>query len=62
MPISNSADLCNRVVAAVDGGMSRRAAAHFRVGASSAIRWVTQARKTGKVTAKPQGGSAFAGD
>jgi transposase len=26
------------------------------VGASSAIRWVAQARKTGKVTAKPQGG------
>jgi transposase len=52
-----SADLRKRVVAAVEGGMSRRAAAaHFRVGASSAIRWVAQARETGEVTAKPQGG------
>jgi transposase len=57
MALSISADLRKRVVAAVEGGMSRRAAAaHFRVGASSAIRWVAQARKTGKVTAKPQGG------
>jgi len=46
-----------RVVAAVEGGMSRReAAAHFRVGASSAIRWVAQARETGEVAPKPQGG------
>jgi transposase len=57
MATSISADLRKRVVAAVEGGMSRRAAAaHFRVGASSAIRWVAQARETGKVTAKPQGG------
>jgi transposase len=34
----------------------REAAAHFRVGVSSAIRWVAQARETGKVTPKPQGG------
>ena len=57
MASSLSADLRRRVVAAVDGGMSRRAAAaHFRVGISSAIRWVAQARQTGNVTAKPQGG------
>ena len=57
MAISLSADLRKRVVAAVEGGMSRRAAAaHFPVGASSAIRWVAQARETGEVTAKPQGG------
>src|ERR1043166_8448734 len=57
MATSLSADLRRRVVAAVEGGMSRRAAAgHFRVGASSAIRWVAQARETGEVTAKPQGG------
>ena len=37
--------------------MSRRkAAAHFRVGVSSAIRWVTQARETGEVTPRRQGG------
>src|SRR6516165_2956559 len=52
-----SIDLRRRVVAAVEGGMSRReAAAHFRVGVSSAIRWVAQARETGGVTPKPQGG------
>ena len=37
--------------------MSRReAAAQFRVGVSSAIRWVTQARETGDVAPKTQGG------
>ena len=52
-----SIDLRKRVVAAVEGGMScREAAAHFRVGVSSAIRWVAQARETGGVTPKPQGG------
>jgi len=57
MATSLSTDLRKRVVAAVDGGMSRReAAAQFRVGASSAIRWVTQARETGDVTPKTQGG------
>jgi transposase len=57
MATSLSVDLRRRVVSAVEGGMSRReAAAHFRVGASSAIRWVTQARETGEVTPKPQGG------
>lgn len=57
MAKSISADLRKRVVAAVEGGMSRRAAAaHFQVGASSAIRWVAQTRVTGEVAAKPQGG------
>lgn len=57
MPTSLSTDLRQRVVAAVEGGMSRRkAAAHFKVGVSSAIRWVAQARETGDVTPKPQGG------
>jgi transposase len=57
MAASCSVDLRKRVVAAVNGGMSRRqAAAHFRVGISSAIRWVTQERETGAVTPKPQGG------
>jgi transposase len=37
--------------------MSRRkAAAHFRVAVSSAIRWVTQARETGEVAPRRQGG------
>ena len=57
MARSISADLRKRVVAAVEGGMSRRAAAaHFQVGASSAIRWVAQTRVTGEVAAKQQGG------
>jgi transposase len=57
MAASLSTDLRKRVVAAVERGMSRpEAAAHFRVGVSSAIRWVTQARETGDVTPKRQGG------
>jgi len=52
-----SMDLRERVVAAVKGGMSRRqAAAHFRVGVSSAIRWVARAEATGDVRPKPMGG------
>jgi len=51
-----SADLRERVVAAVEGGMSRRqAAARFRVGVSSAIRWVAQADATGDLRPKPMG-------
>jgi transposase len=52
-----STDLRRRVVDAVKGGMSRRqAAAHFKVGVSSAIRWVAQSLRTGDVTPKRQGG------
>jgi len=52
-----SIDLRERVVAAIEGGMSRRqAAAHFRVGVSSAIRWMARAQKTGDVRPKPMGG------
>ena len=52
-----STDLRERVVAAVKRGISRRqAAAHFRVGISSAIRWVAQADATGDLRPKPMGG------
>jgi transposase len=52
-----SNDLRQRVVAAVVGGMSRRAAAErFGVAASTAIRWVEQWRKTGSIRPRPQGG------
>jgi transposase len=52
-----STDLRKRVVDAVNEGMSRRqAAGHFKVSASSAIRWVSQALATGDVTPKAQGG------
>lgn len=52
-----SEDLRERVVAAVEGGLSRRQAAEvFEVGISSAIRWVERFRATGSVAAKPMGG------
>lgn len=41
MTRSISEDLRSRVIAAVEGGLSRRAAAErFGVGAASAVRWV----------------------
>ena len=52
-----SDDLRMRVVAEVEKGSSRRAAAaRFGVSVSSAIRWVQAFRKTGSPEAKPQGG------
>ena len=54
-PLSN--DLRDRVVSAVDDGMTRRAAAQrFGVAPSTAIRWVRQWRWTGSVDPRPQGG------
>jgi transposase len=45
------------VVAAVDGGLSRRKAAErFGVSISSAIRWTSLRRRTGEVRPKRQGG------
>lgn len=52
-----SEDLRERVVAAVEGGVSRRQAAGvFDVGVSTVIRWVQRFRATGSVAAKPMGG------
>ena len=52
-----SNDLRRRVVEAVLGGMSRRRAAeHFKVGTSRAIRWVAQSPETGDIAPKAQGG------
>lgn len=52
-----SLDLRERVVAAVDGGMSRAAAArHFQVSHSSAIRWTKRKAETGSPAALPMGG------
>src|SRR5215831_2367760 len=52
-----SKDLRERVVAAVEGGLSRRqAAALFRVGISTVVNWVRRFRETGNVAAKPMGG------
>jgi len=52
-----SEDLRSRLIAAVEGGMSRRAAAkRFEVAAASAIRWVRDWRATGATQAKAKGG------
>jgi|SRR5688572_31589412 transposase len=52
-----SEDLRKRVVAAVDGGLSRhQAAALFDVGVSTVVHWVRRWRETGSVAAKPMGG------
>ena len=52
-----SVDLRERVVAAVDGGLSRRRAAErFGVSISSAIRWTAQVRRTGDVRPRRVGG------
>ena len=52
-----SVDLRSRVVAAVDGGLSRRrAAARFGVSISSAIRWTSRVRTTGDIRPLRVGG------
>jgi transposase len=53
MPKPCSADLRERVVEAVAGGASRRAASkRFAVSAASAVRWVQHWRQTGQAAAK----------
>lgn len=57
MAKSLSEDLRCRLISAVAGGMSRRAASErFGVSAASAIRWVRAWRETGRRAAKCQGG------
>ncbi len=57
MPRVLSHDLRERVVAAVEAGMScRQAAARFGVSAASAIRWRQLVLQHGTPAAKPQGG------
>jgi len=52
-----SMDLRSRALAAVDEGMSCRAAARrYGVSAATVIRWHDQRRSTGGYAAKPQGG------
>ncbi len=54
-PLSN--DIRERLVSAVDSGLSRRSAARrFGVAASTAIKWVDRWRRTGHVRPRPQGG------
>jgi transposase len=57
MARSLSVDLRCRVVGAIEGGLScRAAAAQFGVSPSSAIRWRAQERREGDVAPKRQGG------
>jgi len=52
-----SSDLRQRALAAIDAGMSRRAAAErFGVSASSVIRWDQRRRQEGHARPRPQGG------
>src|SRR5260221_2969432 len=53
-----SLDLRERVIARIEAGESRTAAAaHFAVSAPSAIRWAQRKRDTGEIAAKPIGGT-----
>ena len=57
-----SQDLRDRVVAAIDGGMScRGAAVRFGVSAASAIRWRQLSLRHGTPAAKAQGGDRRSG-
>ncbi len=57
-----SMDLRLRLLAAIDEGMScRAAAARFGVAPSTAIRWHAQWRETGSCTPRPQGGDMRSG-
>ena len=57
MAKSLSKDLRERVIAAVEGGLSRHAAAaRFGVSVASAVRWVRSWRASGVVAAGRQGG------
>jgi transposase len=52
-----SVDLRERVVKAVEGGLSRREAALlYELGASTVVHWVRRWREEGSVEAKPMGG------
>ena len=52
-----SRDLRIRVIAAVEGGLSRRAAAErFGIGVATAIRWMRAFSTTGKIGACAKGG------
>lgn len=52
-----SLDLRERVVAAVEGGQTCRAAAEtFGVSVASVVKWSQRARETGSAAARPMGG------
>ena len=52
-----STDLRERLISAVEGGMSRRSAAErFGIAASTSIKWVDRWRRSGDIRPQPQGG------
>jgi transposase len=58
MPKPYSDDLRERVIEAVEAGVSRREAAEsFKLSPSSAVKWLQRWRNTGSAKAKPSGGS-----
>lgn len=57
-----SEDLRIRVIRAVEGGMSRNAAARrFGVSIASAVRWMDEYLRTGRTAPKPRGGDRRSG-
>ena len=57
-----SQDLRVRVIAAVESGMSRRAAAErFGIAPSAAVKWMRRFRETGSPAPRPQGGDKRSG-
>ena len=57
MTKSLSKDIRERVVSAVEGGMTRRSAAkRFGVAPSTAIKWVDRWHRTGDIGPRPRGG------
>ena len=57
-----SEDLRIRVIRAVEGGMSRNAAArHFGVSIASAVRWMDEYLRTGRTAPRPRGGARRSG-
>jgi transposase len=57
-----SEDLRTRVIGAVEGGMSRNAAARrFGVSIASAVRWMAAYLETGQTAPKPRGGDRRSG-
>jgi transposase len=63
MPKPYSQDLRMRVVEAVEGGASRRAAAElYEISPSIVVIWMQRFSRTGSIEAKPSGGSVSALD
>jgi transposase len=57
MPRAYSRDLRERVIAAVNAGQSRNAAARtFGLSVSCVVKWMQEYEATGRVEAKPMGG------